>query len=100
MGSAFGMVFIGYTLMCEQSGPRDLVRSAVEADDIGIDFEAMSDHFDPWLPAQGHAPNTWPILGAVAHATSRVELMTFVTCPDMRYHPGRRGAKGAGRVGY
>jgi G6PDH family F420-dependent oxidoreductase len=26
-------------------------------------------------------------LGAVAHATNRVELMTYVTCPTMRYHP-------------
>ena len=27
------------------------------------------------------------MLGAVAHATSRVDLMTYVTCPTMRYHP-------------
>lgn len=25
--------------------------------------------------------------GAVAHATERVELFTYVTCPTMRYHP-------------
>lgn len=27
------------------------------------------------------------MLGAVAHATSRAELMSFVTCPIRRYHP-------------
>jgi G6PDH family F420-dependent oxidoreductase len=27
------------------------------------------------------------VLGAVAHATEHVELMTYVTCPIMRYHP-------------
>jgi G6PDH family F420-dependent oxidoreductase len=27
------------------------------------------------------------VLGAVAHATERVELMTYVTCPIMRCHP-------------
>jgi len=26
-------------------------------------------------------------MGAVAHATERVGLMTYVTCPTMRYHP-------------
>ena len=26
-------------------------------------------------------------LGAVAQATERAELMTYVTCPTMRYHP-------------
>jgi G6PDH family F420-dependent oxidoreductase len=27
------------------------------------------------------------MLGAVAHATERVELFTYVTCPTIRYHP-------------
>ena len=46
-----------------------------------------SDHYSPWLAAQGHSPNAWTVLGAVAHATERVELFTYVTCPTMRYHP-------------
>src|ERR1700709_354026 len=81
------MTRIGYTLMCEQSAPRDLVRDAVHAEQVGFDFEVISDHFSPWLDSQGHAPNAWAVLGAVAHATERVELMTYVTCPTMRYHP-------------
>lgn len=78
---------IGYTLMTEQSGPRELVRHAAAAEEAGFDFEVSSDHYSPWLPEQGHAPNAWVLLGAVAQATRRVELMTFVTCPTMRYHP-------------
>jgi G6PDH family F420-dependent oxidoreductase len=78
---------IGYTLMTEQSGPRELVRYAVAAEEAGFDFELSSDHYSPWLTEQGHAPNAWVLLGAVAQATSTVELMTFVTCPTMRYHP-------------
>jgi G6PDH family F420-dependent oxidoreductase len=78
---------IGYTLMTEQSGPRELVRYAVAAEEAGFDFELSSDHYSPWLTEQGHAPNAWVLLGAVAQATSDVELMTFVTCPTMRYHP-------------
>lgn len=81
------MTRFGYTLMTEQSDPRDLVRDAVRAEQAGFDFEVMSDHYSPWLDSQGHAPNAWATLGAVAHATERVDLMTYVTCPIMRYHP-------------
>ena len=73
--------------MTEQSGPRELVRYAVAAEEVGFDFEVSSDHFSPWLTEQGHAPNAWTTLGAVAQATQRVGLMTYVTCPTMRYHP-------------
>ncbi|GLE52441.1 LLM class F420-dependent oxidoreductase [Mycobacterium montefiorense] len=73
--------------MTEQSGPKDLVRYAVSAEQRGFDFEVCSDHFSPWLTSQGHAPNAWAVLGAVAHATERVDLYTYVTCPTMRYHP-------------
>ena len=78
---------IGYTLMSEQSGPKELVRYAARAEQAGFDFEVMSDHYFPWLDSMGHAPNAWAVLGVVAHVTERVELMTYVTCPIMRYHP-------------
>src|SRR6476619_6607843 len=81
------MTRFGYTLMTEQTGPRELVRDAAHAEAAGFDFEVMSDHYSPWLDSQGHAPNAWATLGAVAHATERVDLMTYVTCPIMRYHP-------------
>ncbi|EFG77513.1 F420-dependent oxidoreductase, G6PDH family [Mycobacterium parascrofulaceum ATCC BAA-614] len=81
------MTNFGYTLMTEQSGPKDLVRQAISAEERGFDFEVCSDHFSPWLMSQGHAPNAWTVLGAVAHATERVDLYTYVTCPTMRYHP-------------
>jgi G6PDH family F420-dependent oxidoreductase len=35
----------------------------------------------------GHAPNAWVTLGAAAQATSRIDLMTYVTCPTFRYRP-------------
>jgi G6PDH family F420-dependent oxidoreductase len=78
---------IGYTLMTEQSDPASLVRNAVDAEHAGFDFAVISDHFFPWLDSQGHSPNAWVTLGAVAHATERIDLMTYVTCPTMRYHP-------------
>jgi G6PDH family F420-dependent oxidoreductase len=81
------MVAFGYTLMTEQAGPRELVRYAAEAERAGFDFEVISDHYFPWLDEQGHSPNAWATLGAVTQATERVDLMTYVTCPIMRYHP-------------
>jgi G6PDH family F420-dependent oxidoreductase len=78
---------LGYTLMTEQSGPRELVGYAVRAEELGFDFAVCSDHFFPWLDEMGHAPNAWVTLGAVAQATSRIDLMTYVTCPTMRYRP-------------
>ena len=89
------MTNFGYTLMTEQSGPRDLVRWAVRAEAAGFDFEVSSDHYFPWLSAQGHAPYAWSVLGAVAHVTERVELMTYVTCPILRYHPAVVAQKAA-----
>ncbi|WP_197379013.1 LLM class F420-dependent oxidoreductase [Mycolicibacterium mengxianglii] len=81
------MTRFGYTLMTEQAGPKELVQHAISAENVGFDFEVCSDHFSPWLSAQGHAPNAWTVLGAVAHATERVDLYSYVTCPTMRYHP-------------
>ncbi len=85
----------GYTLMTEQSGPRQLVDYAVAAEEAGFDFEVSSDHYSPWLMSQGHAPYAWTVLGAVAQATSRVELATYVTCPIIRYHPAVVAQKAA-----
>ena len=81
------MVSVGYTLMTEQSGPRELVRDAIAAEDAGFDFAVSSDHYFPWLDEMGHSPNAWVTLGAVAQATERIDLMTYVTAPTFRYHP-------------
>jgi G6PDH family F420-dependent oxidoreductase len=78
---------LGYTMMTEQAGPKDLVRHVVGAEDAGFDFAVSSDHYFPWLDEMGHSPNAWVSLGAVAQATSRIPLMTYVTCPTFRYHP-------------
>ncbi|HTF09573.1 MAG TPA: LLM class flavin-dependent oxidoreductase, partial [Asanoa sp.] len=75
------MVAVGYSLLCEQSGPKELVDYAIQAEEVGFDQITISDHYYPWLDAQGHSPYAWSVLGAVAHATSRAELMTYITCP-------------------
>jgi len=89
------MTNFGYTLMTEQSGPRELVRYAQGAERAGFDLLVCSDHYFPWLTSMGHAPYAWSVLGAVAHATERAELMTYVTCPTVRYHPAVVAQKAA-----
>jgi len=89
------MLNIGYTLMCEQTGPRELVRDAEAAERAGFGLAVISDHYFPWLEAQGHSPYAWSVLGAVSQVTERLELMTYVTCPTMRYHPAVVAQKAA-----
>jgi G6PDH family F420-dependent oxidoreductase len=81
------MLKIGYKLMSEEHGPAALIRNARRAEKAGFDFAAISDHYFPWLPEQGHAPFAWAVLGGLAEATERLGLMTAVTCPILRYHP-------------
>ncbi|HET7768691.1 MAG TPA: TIGR03557 family F420-dependent LLM class oxidoreductase [Chloroflexota bacterium] len=46
-----------------------------------------ADHHHPWVDAQGHSPFVWSVIGAIAHATSTLQLETGVTCPIIRIHP-------------
>src|SRR4051812_8613586 len=89
------MTQFGYTMMCEQSPPDQLVRDLVRAEAAGFDFSVISDHYAPWLESQGHAGYAWSILGAAAQATERIPLMTYVTCPILRYHPAVVAQKAA-----
>lgn len=85
----------GYTMLCEQTPPKQLVSDLARAEEIGFDFSVISDHYFPWLEDQGHSAYAWSVLGAAAQATSRIGLMTFVTCPTMRYHPAIVAQKAA-----
>src|SRR5579884_2939053 len=89
------MVEWGYTMMTEQAGPRQLVGDVVAAERAGFDFAVISDHYFPWVDAMGHSPYAWTVLGAAAHVTERIELMTYVTCPIKRYHPAVVAQKAA-----
>ncbi len=78
---------IGYALSCEEHRPNDLVRYAAMAEQAGFSFAGISDHFHPWVDAQGHSPMVWPVIGGIAQATERLRLGTGVTCPTIRIHP-------------
>lgn len=81
------MISFGYTLSSEEHPPRALVENAAIADESGFAFLSISDHFHPWIEAQGHSPFVWSVLGGVAARTSRVQVGVGVTCPIVRIHP-------------
>jgi G6PDH family F420-dependent oxidoreductase len=80
-------VELGYTLACEERGPRELVRYAQRAEQTGFAFAMVSDHYHPWVDRQGNSPFAWSVIGAVGQATSRMRVGTAVTCPSVRMHP-------------
>ncbi|XVH32120.1 TIGR03557 family F420-dependent LLM class oxidoreductase [Haloferacaceae archaeon DSL9] len=81
------MTQFGYTLSSEEHGPSDLVSYARRAEEIGFDFASISDHYHPWVNAQGHSPFVWSTLGGVAAATESLDVGVGVTCPTIRIHP-------------
>jgi len=81
------MAAYGFTLSSEEHDPLTLVRLAERAEAEGFDFLSISDHFHPWVSAQGHSPFVWSVLGGVAARTERVEVAVGVTCPILRVHP-------------
>ena len=45
-----------------------------------------ADHFQPWVPQQGHASFVWNVLTAVGERTTG-DMGPGVTCPSFRFHP-------------
>ena len=78
---------LGYSLSSEENPPNELVRFAKAAEDAGFTFALISDHFHPWVDAQGQSPFVWSVIGGIAQATERIRLGTGVTCPMIRIHP-------------
>ena len=72
----------------ESYQPEALVEQAVLAERVGFDVITGADHFHPWVDDASASSFVWTWFGAVAQATSRVELATSVTAPLFRYHPG------------
>src|ERR671929_100463 len=82
-----GSMRYGYKASAEQFGPRELLESAVQAERLGLDSVAVSDHFQPWRHHGGHGPAALTWLGALGERTERALLGTSVLTPTMRYHP-------------
>jgi G6PDH family F420-dependent oxidoreductase len=76
----------GYFLSSEELGPKELVRTAQQAEQTGFRSIWISDHFHPWNDNQGESPFVWSVIGGIA-ATTQLRVTTSVTCPLVRIHP-------------
>ena len=76
----------GYFLSSEEYEPASLVRQARMAEEAGFDALWISNHFHPWLDAQGQSSFVWSVIGAISQVTS-LPVTTAVTCPTVRIHP-------------
>jgi coenzyme F420-dependent glucose-6-phosphate dehydrogenase len=99
------VIKLGYKASAEQFGPGELLKFSLLAEELGFDSVFVSDHFQPWKHADGHAPQSLAWLGALGAKTSRVLIGTSVLTPTFRYHPsliaqafGTLGAMFPGRV--
>ena len=72
----------------EQFQPETLVDHAVLAEDAGFDMVMVSEHFHPWVDDESASGFAFSTLGAIAAETESVEIVTAVTTPLFRYHPG------------
>jgi G6PDH family F420-dependent oxidoreductase len=77
---------IGCFLSSEEAGPLDLVERARRAEQAGFHALWISDHYHPWIDAQGHSPFVWSAIGAISQVTG-LPVTTGVTCPTVRLHP-------------
>ncbi len=87
MSKSYDNVEIGCSLLGEELRPEQLLSSGQRAEKAGFKFALVSDHFHPWIDAQGQSPFVWSILGAISQVTKTIHIATGVTCPTIRYHP-------------
>ncbi|BEL12483.1 LLM class F420-dependent oxidoreductase [Actinoplanes sichuanensis] len=77
---------IGYFLSSEEYSPAELIEQAQGAQRAGFQSLWISDHYHPWVDAQGQSAFVWSMIGALSQATD-LPITTAVTCPTVRIHP-------------
>src|ERR1700712_2207692 len=77
---------IGYFLSSEEYTPAELIEQARGAERAGFTGLWISDHYHPWVDAQGQSAFVWSTIGALSQACS-LPITTAVTCPTVRLHP-------------
>jgi coenzyme F420-dependent glucose-6-phosphate dehydrogenase len=81
------MGIIGYAAALEQFHPTELLRFSKLAEELGFGGVMAADHFQPWVPAQGHNAFVFSWMAALGAMTEKVTFGPGVTCPSFRYHP-------------
>jgi G6PDH family F420-dependent oxidoreductase len=77
---------IGYFLSSEEYSPAELIEQARGAARAGFQGLWISDHYHPWVDAQGQSAFVWSMIGALSQV-SDLPITTAVTCPTVRIHP-------------
>jgi G6PDH family F420-dependent oxidoreductase len=77
---------IGYFLSSEEYSPAELIEQAKGAERAGFSGLWISDHYHPWVDAQGQSAFVWSTIGALSQVC-RLPITTAVTCPTVRIHP-------------
>jgi G6PDH family F420-dependent oxidoreductase len=77
---------IGYFLSSEEYTPAELIEQARGAERAGFTALWISDHYHPWVDAQGQSPFVWSTIGALSQVCT-LPITTAVTCPTVRIHP-------------
>ena len=57
---------IGYFLSSEEYTPAELIEQAKGAERAGFAGLWISDHYHPWIDAQGQSPFVWSMIGALS----------------------------------
>jgi G6PDH family F420-dependent oxidoreductase len=77
---------IGYFLSSEEYPPAELMAQARGAERAGFSALWISDHYHPWVDAQGQSPFVWSMIGGLSQACD-LPITTAVTCLTVRIHP-------------
>ncbi len=80
------MATIGYAAALEQFHPTELLDYCQLAEQYGFYGVMAADHFQPWVPQQGHSAYVYSWMGALGSTTGH-SFGPGVTCPSFRYHP-------------
>lgn len=81
------MTIIGYAAALEQFGPNDLLDYGTLAEQHGFRGVMAADHFQPWVPQQGHSAFVYAWMASLGSVTKQMTFGPGVTCPSFRYHP-------------
>ncbi|MCH7541696.1 TIGR03557 family F420-dependent LLM class oxidoreductase [Patescibacteria group bacterium] len=77
-----------FSLAHEEFQPERIVELATKVESAGFDGVAVSEHFHPWVDDVGRSGFAFSTLGAIAISTKNLTLMTSITTPLFRFHPG------------
>jgi coenzyme F420-dependent glucose-6-phosphate dehydrogenase len=81
------MTIIGYAAALEQFHPTELLEYSQLAEQHGFGAVMAADHFQPWVPQQGHNAFVWSWMSSLGSTTKKLTFGPGVTCPSFRYHP-------------